>query len=186
MNYNIQTLSSGAQLFILGLRNCAVALRNGRCYPCALEKANADPRLKLGANHLEEMVTLLTCFGLRKLNLNPPEVTQLDADESMLLRQLQTLEIGFGDPCETLRDVPLHPKLHNLYCLAAHLYLEHIHAKNLTTISLHLVKNASLATAQGPVFAAPQGTLLPLTSKPLRTPGLAYPADRLQTTEAPE
>ena len=186
MNSDIKMLSSGAQLFIIGLRNCAIALKNGQCYPCALKRVEADPRLILGANHLEEMLTLLTCFSLRNLNLNPPEATQLDPDELMLLRQLQALERGSGDPCETLRDVPLHPKLHNLYCLAAHLYLEHIHAKNLTTISLHLVKNASLATAQGPVFAAPQGTLLPLTSKPLRTPGLAYPADRLQTTEAPE
>jgi hypothetical protein len=186
MNSDIKTLSSGAQLFILGLRNCSIALRNGHCYPCALERVNADPRLILGANHLEEMLTLLTCFSLRNLNLNPPEATQLDPDELMLLRQLQTLELGSGDPCETLQDVPLHPKLHNLYCLAAHLYLNHITAKNLTTVSLHLVKNTRTDTPLNPVFAAPQGTPSPLTSNHLLSLGVAYPADRLQTTKVPE
>ena len=186
MNSDIKTFSSGAQLFILGLRNCAIALRNGHCYPCALKRANADPRLILGANHLEEMLTLLTCFSLRNLNLNPPEATQLDLDELMLLRQLQTLELGSGDPCETLHDVPLHPKLHNLYCLAAHLYLNHINAKSLTTVSLHLVKNTRTDTPLNPVFAAPQGTPSPSTSNHLLSLGVAYPADRLQTTKVPE
>ena len=186
MNSDINTLSSGAQLFIIGLRNCSIALRNGHCYPCALERVNADPRLILGANHLEEMLTLLTCFSLRNLNLNPPEATQLDPDELMLLRQLQTLELGSGDTCKTLQDVPLHPKLHNLYRMAAHLYLKHINAKNLTTVSLHLVKNTRTDTPLNPVFAAPQGTPSPSTSNHLLSLGVAYPAERLQTTKVPE
>ena len=186
MNSDIKMLSSGAQLFILGLRNWAIALGNGHCYPCALKRANADPRLILGSNHLEEMLTLLTCFSLRNLNLNPPEATQLDPDELMLLRQLQTLELGSGDPCETLHDVPLHPKLRNLYCLAAHLYLNHINAKSLTTVSLRLVKNTKTDTPLNPVFAAPQGTPSPPTSNHLLPLGVAYPADRLQTTKVPE
>ena len=91
MYYQIQNLSDGARLFVDGLRICFLAMQNGECYPCKLRTSKVNLRLNIGSNHLEEMVTLLVCFSLRKLVLNPPETAQISDDESLLLQQVQRI-----------------------------------------------------------------------------------------------
>ena len=178
MHNQRQDLNLGAKLFIDGLRLCAIAINRGDCYPCSLV-SEVDQRLRVGAHHLEEMATLLICFSRRKLNLNRPESAQLSADESILIEQIQTIELGQYNPQEVFKTGPLHPKLHNLYCLAAILYLEQVRARALTRPSLALVEETGERLPNHPVCADPQGNSPPSKGKQTNSLRLAYPADRL-------
>ena len=180
-----QNLSDGARLFVDGLRICFLAMQNGECYPCKLRTSKVNLRLNIGANHLEEMVTLLVCFSLRKLVLNPPETAQISDDESLLLQQVQRIEHGHHNLQELFNGNPLHPKLQNLFRLATNLYLKQIQVEGFTTSSLQLVEESGTAVNQK-VYADPQGNALPSLGKRKPSLKLAYPADRLQTTKVPE
>ena len=177
-----QNLSDGPRLFINGLRICFLAIQNGDCYSCKLRTSKADPRLNIGANHLEEMVTLLVCFSLRKLVLNPPETGQMSIDETLLLKLVQRIEHGHHNLQELFNGNSLHPKLQNLFRLATNLYLEQIQAKGFTTLSLQLVEESGKAVNQR-VYADPQGNALPSLGKRKPSLKLAYPADRRHAIE---
>ena len=177
-----QNLSDGPRLFVNGLRICFLAIQNGDCYSCKLRASKADPRLNIGANHLEEMVTLLVCFSLRKLVLNPPETGQMSIDETHLLKLVQRIEHGHQNLQELFNGNSLHPKLQNLFRLATNLYLEQIRVKGFTTLSLQLVEESGKAVNQR-VYADPQGNALPSLGKRKPSLKLAYPADRRHAIE---
>ena len=145
-NYRTQTklsnLASGAQLFIEGTRLCTETLKNNQCYPCSLGATTSARGLHLGANHLEEMLVLMTCFGRRALCLGKADDPYASVDELSLLKDLQNLEIYPDKSVQYFASTVIHPKLLNLYLTASSQYIEKT-KHQFTILSLHLVHEAA-------------------------------------------